>query len=473
MIPFSSLRNALAEDHVADYLLTFVLAEGEPTAHDRHSMAEAGRFKELVRERYRLPTQRTLEDPESRVAVVVDSVASGELVREQGFDRELAAPLYPVSIAHTALEKRAGKDTLRKKPHTDVHKAKLYFACRAMGVDCGFVVGKGCAWALVDFSGDDAAVATAALSAAAWAHRFAASKAQMTLDPPSCEELYPNMRVTSADRRVQDLKLQLALKNDEITLVRGLSVDDRRAALRCGITAWSDPRLTLELLSKNMRLQTNQLSLNILRGNRSRDTYPPVKPGAGCGDGHVFLDLETSSMYPPHTNYIFMIGFAQPNEQFECLTVREPTLAEERRIVEDFMRRLAACSAKRLVHWSSHEVSTFRRFEERHQLRVVDAFEWVDMEKKVQRSGWCPRGAFDYSLKSFAKAMHREGLIRDTWKSDCKDGREAMFEAYEAYRIGRLDCLKDIEEYNRVDVIAMLQIWKYMDAAGLWESTAR
>ncbi len=53
------------------------------------------------------------------------------------------------------------------------------------------------------------------------------------------------------------------------------------------------------------------------------------------------------------------------------------------------------------------------------------------------------RGAFDFGLKSIAKAMHAAGLIETTWGDGPTDGLGAMVGAWwcdaEAARVGRLD----------------------------------
>ncbi len=79
------------------------------------------------------------------------------------------------------------------------------------------------------------------------------------------------------------------------------------------------------------------------------------------------------------------------------------------------------------------------------------------------------RGAFDFSLKSLAKAMHAAGLIETTWGDGPTDGMGAMVGAWwcdaEAARVGGsmrdLELMHEIERYNEVDcrVMAELVAW--------------
>ena len=76
------------------------------------------------------------------------------------------------------------------------------------------------------------------------------------------------------------------------------------------------------------------------------------------------------------------------------------------------------------------------------------------------------RGAFDFSLKSIAKAMHAAGLIETTWGDGPTDGMGAMVGAWwcdaEARTGRRLDArprlMRDIEHYNEVDCRTMAEL---------------
>ena len=82
------------------------------------------------------------------------------------------------------------------------------------------------------------------------------------------------------------------------------------------------------------------------------------------------------------------------------------------------------------------------------------------------------RGAFDFSLKSLAKAMQAAGLIETTWGDGPADGMGAMVGAWwcdaEAARTDGSMCdfalLHEIERYNEVDCRAMAELVAWLRA---------
>ena len=82
------------------------------------------------------------------------------------------------------------------------------------------------------------------------------------------------------------------------------------------------------------------------------------------------------------------------------------------------------------------------------------------------------RGAFDFKLKSLARAMHNAGLIETTWGDGPVDGLGAMVGAWwcdgEAARTGGsmrdFELMQEIERYNEVDCRVMAEIVGWLRA---------
>ncbi len=82
------------------------------------------------------------------------------------------------------------------------------------------------------------------------------------------------------------------------------------------------------------------------------------------------------------------------------------------------------------------------------------------------------KGAFNFSLKSLAKAMHAAGLIETTWGDGPTDGLGAMVGAWwcdaEAARVGGsmrdFELMREIERYNEVDCRAMAELVAWLRA---------
>ena len=128
----------------------------------------------------------------------------------------------------------------------------------------------------------------------------------------------------------------------------------------------------------------------------------------------------------------------------------------------------------RLVHWWAHETSTFESAYNSARVRHGNpdwpTLTWFDFLTCVLRAAPVTvRGAFDFSLKSLAKAMHAAGLIATTWGDGPVDGMGAMVGAWwcdaEAARtdgsMRDFELMHEIERYNEVDcrVMAELVAW--------------
>ena len=471
MLPFSAIRHALREDHLVDYIEQLHGAPtASPTPYYSHCQAESEAHTLALRARYALgEISPLLQDAGRRLQVHVDAVVGADTVRElTGGECSLPDGSYPILIRNTRLQLLADGVTLSNAKTTVAVKAQLAVACAALAVTTGLVLGKADAWALVDISGPDRASVAVADRAAEWAHAVRASHGEMSMDPPSRPELYPNMRVDTDNPLARKIKNDLAVKNAEITMVRGLSTAHRARALQQGIVSWRDPRLNARVLQLRSKPAVRVVDA-ILVANRAADpNVDRAKVASSCEPGDVFIDIETlGAMHAELPDMVFMIGIGYADNQFECFVANEATFEEERRVVDALLLRLTELGAKRLMHWAPYEVKVFRKLEERHGISIIQTRHWVDMCAALEASGYCPKHAFSYSLKSIAPAMHRLGMIDTIWDSQCTDGLTAMFNAFTAYRTGELAVLRDIEQYNRVDVLTTLEIWRYLHSIGL------
>ena len=288
----------------------------------------------------------------------------------------------------------------------------------------------------------------------------------MTLDPPSRKELYPNMCVTHINPEVEEFKKKLALKNNEITLILKLGVKEREIALSHGISKWSDNRLNATILNINKETEKYALVNLILDTNRKEAPRTTTKIAQLCQKGDMYVDFETSSMYEFASDYLFMIGYAvERNATFCGLVVSEITLADELKIFNEFVQAIKALNICRIIHWGDHEKCVCKKIAQRHDISgVPDHIVWVDLCKTIQQLPFIPKGAFNFKLKSVAKAMHSYGMINTVWSSQCQDGQNAMFDAFIAFKVEDNDTLKDILEYNRVDVVSMMEIYRYLSS---------
>ena len=166
-------------------------------------------------------------------------------------------------------------------------------------------------------------------------------------------------------------------------------------------------------------------------------------------------------------------------------TVDRLTEADEAAVIRAFVEHVDGLRRARglgwqdvrLVHWWAHETSTYETAynsaRARHGGPDWQSLPWFDFLTEVVRPvPVTVRGAFDFSLKSLAKAMHAAGLIETTWGDGPTDGMGAMVGAWwcdaEAARVGGsmrdLELMREIERYNEVDCRVMAELVGWLRA---------
>lgn len=216
-----------------------------------------------------------------------------------------------------------------------------------------------------------------------------------------------------------------------------------------------------------------------------------------------FVDFETVSdldddlsQFPEAGGHplLFMTGCGHstgaidaPRWTCEVFTTQRLTLAEERRIIEEWLDHMhhvceqlgSSLDQARLFHWSPAEPSSlsdaYNAAAIRQQATDWPQLPWVDLLNQViRKQPVTVRGAFGFGLKSVAKALHSHGLIETLWGDGPTDGLGAMVGAWwcnsEAERLGKsmseLELMKEIESYNEVDCKVMAEVLGYLRNQG-------
>ncbi|MGH2408206.1 MAG: hypothetical protein ACRDF7_09035 [Candidatus Limnocylindrales bacterium] len=337
------------------------------------------------------------------------------------------------------------------------------------------------------------------LEAHAWIRRMRAEGASWRLLPePSVPELYPHMR-NKMDAPWHTAKRQIAAQLGELTLLPGMNPERRRAAHARGIRRWDQPGVsaaTLNVPDKQAAQCDAVLAVN-------RPGSPVVLPERISGVGtewrtpaplEFYVDFETVSNLADDFStlprvggqpLIFQVGCGHWEDgqwRFAQWTVDRLAEADEATMIGRWIAHMDALRRARglrwdqvrLVHWWAHETSTFESAynsaRTRHGHPAWPTLAWFDFLTEVVRPvPVTVRGAFDFSLKSLARAMHANRLIETTWGDGPADGMGAMVGAWWCDAEGaRSDgsmrdfaLMAEIERYNEVDcrVMAELVAW--------------
>lgn len=473
MLPFEKTINAICNDHLCDILERVAseedAAEGVPYLNYVRTRArEAISFYKSCLDIAQI--NKPFRNERFRISGNIDALMYGRAINDTfsyDFPTEERV-LYPVFFTSSRLSKRSRKHSLQSSERINIIKVKGYFACDSLDLKFAFVVGKaaggGMDIAIIDFENCDHHVHRIASDVAEWAFFVEENFDDLCIDPPSHHKLYPNMCRDHPNIAVQRMKKKLAEQNDEITQLYNVGTEQRRLALHQGITKWSDPRMSAHVLGikGTTKLATNVNA--ILLANRSedpiveRDSVPLL-----CNITDMFVDFETSSLYKNMPDYLFMIGYCiSRKENFTGIVVSTPTLAEEARIFTEFIDAIKQHNIKRIVHYSAHEKTICTKLKHRHGFGIPESVVFVDMLKHILDVSFVPKGALNFKLKTIVKCMYHWGMVDTVWTTHCKDGQDAMFDAFVAYRVNDTKTLSDILEYNRVDVISMMEVWRYM-----------
>lgn len=416
-----------------------------------------------------------INDEKYQVSVSIDGTITGEELLRNDFKCEKVIvdsnAEYPVKIVNCSVEMKVsdGSASMKKNGGTvGFSEAQLYIATQKMGVLFGILIDKH--QNLIPVLFDDRIFISHVIKNIKWAHEVEEFGHTMEHDPPSRLELYPNMRHVSLDAELQNEKYELAKKNHELTLMADVSVEKRNEMkLNYGVDRMDDPNLKVEALIPTKGTKCRTVGALIDANKREKDPTP-IQYITEYKEGDAGLDFETlkHGYEGWKIAFLFMIGFAYKNDScFEGIRVTKITKEEQLRIVNYFLKRVEELKIRRVIHWGHHEKTIFKRLEEYYDIEILNHFEMVDLCVITKKIPWAPKGAFTYSVKSFGKALYASGLIDTTWTTECTDGSDAAFLAGVAYLQDDTEKLNDIQEYNRIDVIAMMQVYNYMRSVGI------
>ena len=332
----------------------------------------------------------------------------------------------------------------------------------------------------VSFNTRDYYVKDKTKSALKWLRDVNIHWKEWDVNPPSVEELYPNMKVDSGIWN--KYKKTIATNLFEITSVYQLSLKHRQNAFNNGIRKWSDKRLTSKLLGISGQI-AKQID-NILNINRSDDViFYPSKINTNMYnwkeeyDNDLYVDFETfSSVFsefdtlPEYnsSNMIFMIGVGRKvngewvYKDFTCDTVSKN---EEFRIMKEFNDYINLLDLPRMFYWSA-EYNIWSNAIKRHSDKGCGNWlynsRWCDLLTIFKKECISVNGAFSYGLKDIVNAMYKHDLINVNLTSECTNGMDAMILAWNYYKQKDDHTMKDIIKYNEFDCKSLYEIIDYI-----------
>jgi len=337
-----------------------------------------------------------------------------------------------------------------------------------------------------------------------WLKRLRDDGANWNPTKPCMIELYPNM--SSNMNEWTKYKKELAHKVKELTLVNGIGYDKRMTLSKEGITKWDDPLIYTKyekvkgILDINNGHNGNITILNKEEFKTSDNSNSKTHNSNSKTHNKTiefYVDFETINnhntdytQYESYTNecellpvvnsemiYLIGVGWEENDEWiFKKFMVNNLTYKEEKNIIVEWKQFMIDkmkeddYTKMKLYHWTHAECRMYNNSCLRHSIQPEfgnDCGKWVDMYKQFKDNVYI-RGAFDYSLKTIAKAMYNRNMISTKWEDEELNGLSTMIaiEYYNNMNCG-LHNIKEVEEivkYNEVDCKVMWEMIGYIQS---------
>ena len=351
---------------------------------------------------------------------------------------------------------------------------------------------------VIDYNGNDKDYKSIVNKAIEWIKRMRTEGHTWKLLPkPTAPELYPNMK-NDKDDGYRLIKTELADNINEITNIWWCSYKKRQLAHSKKIYKWNDRRFNAELIdirdNKTAVTLNNILTINRNNGNvmeiiRTDDLLKTNEWRYNNNVMEFYIDFETlnsniGQVEVDGNNIIFMICIGwnnnniENNWEYKTFMINKNDNEDELKMIENMWELINNKMAEfnktdyTFIHWTSAEITFYNKFLSKHPFNNsinLKKFKSFDLYKLFLDNNIVIKGAFNFSLKNVANAMHNNGLIDTCWdkNSSCTNGLQAMFLAYNLYKNNDYvdennNIMKEIIRYNIIDCKVMWEMLMYL-----------
>jgi hypothetical protein len=456
----------------------------------------------------------------------VNSIFNQELLTNEELNNKsliLGKDYYYVviDIKHSTLHFNVDFKTLRNKDSVPAYKGQLYIYNEALAKMQGynpnkaFILGKMWSWrestgtnfmeklGVIDYNDFDSNYVNQTRDAIKWILRVRSEGHLWKLSPiPSIPELYPNMN-NERDGQWRSLKNELSNSINEITALWMCGIKNRLIAHSNNITSFKDPECCSELLGFKSGKISKTLD-QIIDINRSENLISPeVIKTEKIGDKNwrtmnedsleFYLDYETMNSNLGHiivendnvgyrnNQFIFQIGLGYIRNNkwvYKSFLSATNDISGEFDMIKEFWKYVEKIKMEEnkkechFVHWYSAEPISYKKLQ--HRIKAIGSSipdkNFVDLYKLFREEPITINGSLNFSLKSIAKAMNKNKLIKTSWDSTnpCSNGLNAMLLAHKAYSeskkplTGNHVIMHNIIHYNQVDCKVLWEILSYL-----------
>ena len=364
------------------------------------------------------------------------------------------------------------------------------------GYDCFDLLGT------IDYADFDNKYIKETCNAIDWLHNVRKNGKLWSPLKPEITEMYPNMSNVN-DAPWSEIKKNIANSINEITQVWYVSQENRNNAVKQGVTKWSDPKCTIDILNINdgSRARTikeilsiNQQTDDFVRPKKIKNNDFNWQQQMPCD---FMIDFETINddlnsetidinNAKKSINMIFMIGIGWIENNiwnYKDFTLNKYDSCEEKNIIDDLVNFIInKCKEldptniykTRLFHWSQAEPVNFMYVNERHKncwTKWATEIIWVDMYNIFIKEPIVIKDSLCFKLKEIGNALFKNKLISTIWdNSEISNGLTAMISAIKYYKKQQKNLLTSDDEitmnkiktYNEIDCKVINDILYYL-----------
>ena len=425
-----------------------------------------------------------------------------------------------IDIKHSTIHLRSDGIHILNSDNTPAYKGQLYIYTAALNKIQGININKAFIWGkrysyescnikynitnflnklgIVNFDDIDFEYVEQTQNGINWIKTLRDEGESWSLLPiPSRSELFPNMK-NDKDGEFHKIKKDLAENISEITQVWNCGFKKRKLAHSKFVYSWKDPKFNSKLLKMDKGKIGPTIDKILSINRQKKDKFRPKKINYDRNNWihnnselEFYLDFETfnanldstiqqGEIINDNNQYIFMIGIGyEKNKKWEFKTfiMEEKSLKSEEIMFNEFMDYINKILKEenkktcKMYHWSFAEVGSYQNFKSRHSnLKINDKYiSFYDLNKVFVNEPITVNGALNYSLKTIAKALKKNNLIKSTWdeNSACSNGLNAMILANNLYDSNVSDIIndsvmKEIIYYNEIDCKVLWEIHELM-----------
>jgi hypothetical protein len=332
--------------------------------------------------------------------------------------------------------------------------------------------------AKIDFENDDKHIIQKVNDAIFWLRNVRQNYESWSLFPPSVNELRPNLKVVHD--KWQDQKLEIAKKQEDVTMLYYCGDTKRKLADALGITSFK------KVSTSSLHIKSEKIATSIHRSiELSKSQSFQILPKT-LNDLHVCqLKQEEMELYVDYetfyvennthcTNnqkgktivYFIGCGFVENNIwNFKSFILND--IKNETQIFEDFLKEINSLQKKfKIYSWGPTEKNLYEKYIGDESLFTEDKY--IDLLKIFRNNSITLKNVYSYSLKHIAKAMYENKCISSIWpkNNNIQNGLDAMYEGFQLYQDCPLEIrcqkMERVKIYNEVDCKVMWEIVCYL-----------